>query len=325
MNNDRLATLRLDGERVASTVEFLTSYARTCVWELDANPEVSDDDNADSPVEPQSMTSVRWSRKLEAATSFCEAGQWAMLIDPGGALDLWRQAGQLYREVNFGFGFYLSAITRDIEPQSAEASNLTVAVALLANEARRLSDKEPSYGDIVFEDESGQRHVPFIGDLGDEVEYPQQQAYWLLAAAIFVAQYNNELLSQWVADLLEYSPNRYGAAPAGALGIPVGTLWRAAGWLTQPSDSGGPMLATTLGDLARRYEESVRPAMENTYLWQNGVAPVDVGNIDIAALTLGGYLVFGERFQNALRSELERLDAVARAQLEFALDLTHPG
>jgi hypothetical protein len=139
-----------------------------------------------------------------------------------------------------------------------------------------------------------------------------------------VAQYNNELLSQWVADLLEYSPNRYGAAPVGALGIPVGTLWRAAGSLMQPSDGGGPMLAATLGDLARRYEGSVRPAMENTYLWQNGIAPVDVGNVDIAALTLGGYLVFGERFQSTLRAELERLDAVARAQLDFALDLTNP-
>jgi hypothetical protein len=316
MAERHLETLRLTRDRVESRVQFLVSYAATCERERDVGHAFSDDDATAADPSGRPLTGERrWGRHLEAASSLCEGGQWAMLIDPSRALELWRRAGRLYRGVGFGFGYCLSAITSDVEPESNVASTLTLTVATLANQAARLAEQTPRKGFIQLEDD-GQRFRPPVTD---EMQYTQQQAYWLLAAATFAAR--DESLTPWVADLLEYSPNRYGADPVGALGIPIETLWRAAGALTQSSGSGGPLLAATLGDLARRYEVSIRPAMENSYLWQNCAAPVDVGSVDIAALTLSGHLVFGDGFRDALGAEMERASGVARAQLEVTLDL----
>lgn len=171
---------------------------------------------------------------------------------------------------------------------------------------------------------SGQEPYASTVVIPEELRRPQQQAYWLLAGATLAHARVEEPLRERVADLLRYSPNRYGGAPVGALGIPTATMWRAAGWFTDSPDAGARGLADLLGDLARRYEESVRPAMANTYLWENGAAPVDVGNVDIAALTLSGYLVFGEQFEASLRARRESLDDLARVQLDLAMNLAHP-
>jgi hypothetical protein len=314
-----LETLRLTRARVESRVQFLVSYAATCERERDVGHAFSDGDPAAEPKGRPLTGERRWNRQLEAASSLCEGGQWAMLIDPSRAFDLWRRAGRLYREVGLGFGYFLSVITSDVDPESDEAGTLKLTVATLATEAARLAERRPRIGFIYLEGENGRRFVPAITE---ETQYAQQQAYWLLAAATFGGQYGDESLTPSVADLLEHSPNRYGADPVGALGIPIETVWRAADALTQPPDSGSPTLAATLGELARRYAVSIRPAMENSYLWQNGAAPVDVGSVDIAALTLSGHLVFGDVFRNALRAEMERVSDVARAQLDIALDLT---
>ncbi|WP_283608460.1 hypothetical protein [Mycolicibacterium poriferae] len=294
------------------------SYATTCERERDVGHAFSDVEASADDANGHPLIGDRWwNRQLEAASSLCEGGQWAMLIDPSRALGLWRRAGQLYREVGFGFGYCLSVMTSDVEPSSDEARTLTGTVAVLGSQAARLLDRRPRTG-FIYGDEQGR---PFVPPVTEEMQYPQQQGYWLLAAVAFAARYGVEVLMPSVADLLEHSPNRFGADPVGALGIPVRTLWRVSNALTQPPESGVPMLAATLGDLARRYEESIGPAMENSYLWQNCAAPVDVGNIDVAVLTLSGHLVFGDVFRNALLAEMERLSDVAGAQLDIALDL----
>ena len=179
-----------------------------------------------------------------------------MLTDAERALRSWRSAGWLYREIGFGFGHYLLAITgtrgHDTEAITPMASALSQVVAYLGGDAPGLPE-------------------PLL--------YPQQQTYLLLAAATAAAGNRAEDLAGLGRLLVERSPLRSGVAPVGALGTPVRTLWQVADWLLNPSDGGAAGIAEVFLQVTRRYGEAMSLAMVNDYLWSNGAAPVDVGKL----------------------------------------------
>src|SRR5271166_547197 len=191
MNGDLLGTLGLSRSRVESTVDFLVAYANTC--ELERGEYRRPGDDTPGLITPQ-LSREQWNLHLEAASARCEAGQWAMLIDPVRALRLWSEAGRLYRDVRFGFGYYLSVITADYD---LETSNnflvLPFVIAMLARLTRPAVDQP-----------SQLKQTPPIPD---EFLQPQQQAYWLLAAATFVAQHDDEILVARIR-LMIRSPTR---------------------------------------------------------------------------------------------------------------------
>src|SRR4051812_7429948 len=100
MGMQQLEALGLAPARVEAAARFLRAYAEMCLRRQNALL-------ADEQRWRDNLPGEWWSLQVEAASSFCEAGQWAMLTDPRSALPLWRRAGQLFREVDFGFGYYL--------------------------------------------------------------------------------------------------------------------------------------------------------------------------------------------------------------------------
>lgn len=80
-----LGTLQLDSRQVRTAVDFLTSYANFVLGDSVA---VELDETAHA----------------DAATALRIAGQWAMLIDPGQALDLLANSAQIWRGMQFVIG-----------------------------------------------------------------------------------------------------------------------------------------------------------------------------------------------------------------------------
>ena len=112
MSLRHLATLQLDRDTVADSHNFLVGYAEMCVRESGDLP----------PGEHPRDRQRAWARRVEAATSYFEAGQWAMITNPEEAVRLWGDAGRLYRELDFGFGYYLWVTTLGVLPRIGRAS-----------------------------------------------------------------------------------------------------------------------------------------------------------------------------------------------------------
>src|SRR6185437_11525760 len=84
MSLGHLDTLQLDRDTVADTHNFLVGYAEMCMRE-----------SGDLPQDEHLKDRQRvWARRVEAATSYFEAGQWAMITNPEEAIRLGaKQAG----------------------------------------------------------------------------------------------------------------------------------------------------------------------------------------------------------------------------------------
>jgi hypothetical protein len=150
------------------------------------------------------------------------------------------------------------------------------------------------------------------------VSEPPQQAYIFLAAAA-TRDVANEYQS-FLRALAQTSLNRTGVIGVGALGVPIHRYWAlAAGFLEHEVDFDrmGPHLAA----IVARYAEAMELARVNRYLWENCAAPVDVGDIDIAGITVLlvdrlGY----DRFTGMVES-LPGVGAVGRALMEVGAEL----
>jgi hypothetical protein len=294
MSEAHLPTLGLSLKRVESRVGFLESYARSCLRQR-PEPEDGQDD---------------WNLTVEAASHLCEAGQWAMLVDARKALALWREAADLYYALRFGFGYYLSMVVgvNPVGQYSANvATDLRAAVRMLGR--GRITDEPPD------DDKRLVAPVPF-----DPMRHPQQQAYLVLAAARELAVYGDPSLRQDLLPLLDNSPHRVGVAPVGSLGMPIRTLWNAARLFA--TGDGATELPPLLSAMSVRYEQSMQLAMANQYLWNHGAAPVDVGNVDIATLTIAAYRTYREDFTERMEPMIETLPSLAKVQMQIGMELT---
>ena len=157
MSLEHLDTLQLDRDTVAATHNFLVGYAEMCMRESSDLP----------PGERLEERQRVWARRVEAATSYFEAGQWAMISNPEEAMRLWGEAGRLYRELDFGFGYYLWVTTLGSAAADRQGErDFTIADRLFTR-----------LGDLVSTDRRA------VG-LPEPLRHPQQQTYLMLAGAI---------------------------------------------------------------------------------------------------------------------------------------------
>jgi hypothetical protein len=308
MSGRHLETLQLSPERVAGAVRFLGSYGDLCLRE---HAQLIDqlERPADLAYEMERSQQL-WDLTVEAASSFCEAGQWAMLTDPPQALSLWRRAGQLYRQLDFGFGHYLLATTGEAEEPNGQLVSAIRAVA----RAGHVADHDPDIDE----------RLPELPVLPEPLLHPQQQAYLMLAGATMASRHSD--LRQPLSLLAQRSPHRRGVTPVGALGIPISTLWGVVDALMRLDPEALFLVARVIQDLSRRYDDAMRLAMVNQHLWRHAAAPVDVGSLDIAALTINAHRVFSQEygsstFLETLSHGTDDLPPLARSQVEIAMEM----
>jgi len=306
MSLGHLDTLQLDRDTVADTHNFLVGYAEMCMRE-----------SGDLPQDEHLKDRQRvWARRVEAATSYFEAGQWAMITNPEEAIRLWGEAGRLYRELDFGFGYYLWVTTLGSAAADRQGEpGFTIADRLFTR-----------LGDL---DSTDRRPV----GLPEPLRHPQQQTYLMLAGAIAsvviaggpyreIGEYPGPLGSDFYSMVVR-SHHYDGVIPVGALGFPVRMFWHLAATMMMPKDDSATAAAEMIGGLCGRYAEAVEQAMANLYLWRNGASPVYVGSFEVAALVINAMRAFGRgATQDALARVAAASSPFGRAQLEIALELT---
>jgi hypothetical protein len=247
--------------------------------------------------------------RVDVASSLRMAGQWAMLFDSQRASDLLARAAEIWHDMGYGFGTFVLAAVDPGRLDRAEFVNRLVQVA-------RLYDPRGI---------AGQLRVAQLQP-SEPLFYPQQQAYLLLAGASMWP------IFQLPLDILhiigDQSPHRRGAAPVGALGIPIRLYWDIARRLLQTENKetdDEQSAASVAQDLARMglaYSQSVDSAMANERLWFNAASPVDVGDIDIVSIALAAARRLGtELTRTHLQAAAEELDATARVPLELANEM----
>lgn len=236
--------LQFDEEQAGIAADFFESYANTVLDRSDALSEAE---------------------LMDAASSLREAGQWALLFDPGRARRLLNHAGRLWLSMGHPFGAFLIAAFWTEESDRFVAAPYADEVTRRAPQART-PDKvqRPSLS----------------------LTYPHQQAYLLLAlAAVPDGTDRFGPLAEFAAS----SPQHNGVAPIGALGAPIRLYWRIATALLesptgQQRESTASNIAGSLAEIAEVYGRTIDSAMANRYLWQGGGAPVEVADLDIVGV-----------------------------------------
>lgn len=304
MTAQNLQDMSLGLDQVQATVRFLEAYANTALAELEAlhwsdGPVDRTPGPSGFPLTEEPAFSVA----ADAATSLREAGQWLLYLDPGRAADLLAHSGRLFRDMGQPFGLYLLAMTGDV-------------------------DRDPPYAmvgkmlDVVGRGWTAADDGP---DAWPALRHPQQQTYLLLAAA--GSRPLRDEFRYPLEQITENSVHRRGVLPVGALGTPIRYLWDVARHLAAERPESVRVVSQHLVGMCRRYAETMALAQVNTYLWSNGAAPVDVGDVDIAgiaALTArryGGDTVLGALGNAGLRDGDER---IALAPVAAGLALADP-
>lgn len=320
MSAHHLEALRLVPERVERASRFRTSYADLCmreVAELRERPKGTSHSAMDGD-----SSRMGWGLLAEAASGYFEAGQWAMLIDPPTALALWQRAGEVYRRLDFGFGYYLHAIIKG--PQSlASIDN--------AEDARIADRMWDSLRAVMVASHTVDEDLrsPESVQLPEPLRHAQQQTYLILAGAAVVGTATGDQVFMGVSRRTLYSmvvrsPHYGGVTPVGALGVPINVLWQLAATIMQPKTDGLEQAVAIIGGLARRYDDTIQQAMANDHLWRNAAAPVDVGSFDIASIIMIAYQVFGaDRLEENLDRVIRDLPITGRGQIDMALELAH--
>src|SRR4051812_27469955 len=96
--------LQISRQHVEAIVGFLHAYANTCVRELDALSQLF----SDSELEPNDDRV--WTIATDAASTFREAGQWALMTDVNRGRSLLSRSATLFAQLEHGFGPFLEVI-----------------------------------------------------------------------------------------------------------------------------------------------------------------------------------------------------------------------
>jgi hypothetical protein len=252
-------------------------------------------------VQSSSSDLTRENALMDAASSLRAAGQWAILLDPERAVSLFRVSAQIWHRMGYGFGTFLLAA---------------------------FAPGELSYGEMV--DRLNRIAQPYTQDniqadsqqgLLEPLLYPQQQVYLLLAETGMSRQM--DLPAGVIRSFADQSPHRRGVAPVGSLGTPLRVYWDIARhFLDSNDDRTAALVARTLSEMARSYAEAIDSAMANERLWFNAASPVDVGNIDTAAISMVAARRLGfDLTRQHLESVTDNLNPIARVPLELAIEM----
>jgi hypothetical protein len=300
MSIQHLITMEVSEERVLAAVNFLTDYGSMCVTEADH------DRDAQVRGISEEEQDRRWTLLADAASSFREAGQWALCFDPQRGRELLDRAGDIFYRLGYPFGAYLLVSTG------------TWAGHAPARDLGRSIDWV-TYLNGLGEGPPDERNLA-------PLQHPQQQAYLALACAgsPFIAHELDARLGL----LLDRSPQRSGVSPVGALGTPARRYWETAAALHRVT--GDETAVNTIADhvtaMSRRFAEASELAMANAHTWTNASAPVDIGDIDIVGTTAMAARRFGvTAMQGALDRRSDGLPRFARIQLEIAMEFARAG
>jgi hypothetical protein len=297
-------------DQARRAASFLEAYGNTAEQELARaiGPMPSPDaDTKNQPFlrEPDDY----YAAAADAASAFREAAQWWLYIDPMRARASLSRSGRLFHAIGQPFGLFLRTVAEDVDIETLDRA---FRPALRTLGSRRSLDERSSFW-------------------APAVQYPQQQVYLLLAGCARVEALED--LTPEIFEILEASPHRDGATPIGALGTPIRRLWDVARHLHRRESDAPLNIARHLAAMCRQYEEIMTLATVNSYLWRNGAAPVDVGDIDISGVTAMAARVFGpdileaavHEFIDPYQDNLIQVDSQGRlalapfeAGLEFA-------
>jgi hypothetical protein len=283
-----LETLRLDPQRVQAAAGFFEDYASY----IAAQPPAANGDET---------------ALADVATALRIAGQWSMLIDMRRASELLGRSAEIWYGMQYGFGAFVLAA---VAPDRLTRSDLTRSLAFLARPleaARRSSEAaEPA-------DEQQPTPAPLL--------HPQQQGYLLLAGVAMGRRL--DIRDEIPRVIAERSPHRRGVAPMGALGTPLRVYWHIAdSFLTRGDQEAARLMASDLASMAATYARVIDAAMANELLWSNAAAPVDVADLDIAAIAVAGARRLGpDVTKYHLQIAAEGLNATARVPMELALEM----
>lgn len=238
---------------------------------------------------------------VDAATSLRAAGQWAMLLDVRRAADLLEASARIWRRLGYGYGTFLLAAFAPNELKPEEMVRLLAPLAQPYASGRIRSVEEYR--------------------LPEPLLHPQQQVYLLLAETGMSRQM--DLPTQVLSLFADQSPHRRGVAPVGSLGTPVRVYWNIARhFLDRDDERTAALVAHDLAAMAASYAESIDSAMANERLWFNAAAPVDVGDIDTAAIAkIAARRLGADLTITHLRSVIDGLGAIARVPVELAIEM----
>src|SRR5262249_39296961 len=205
MGAEHLAAMEITVEQAQDAVDFLEAYGEFSLRELEEQWSVQERTSGGGEVS-LAGEDRSWTLRVDAASSFREAGQWALCFDPARARQLLDRAGSLFFGLGHAFGAYLRVVAGpwSQEPPIGEFRDSLDGVAYLSGlpTARR---------DIA---------VPA------PLRHPQQQAYLVVASAGSPGA--SRELGGRLREILANSPHRTGVVPVGALGTPIRRYWQMA-------------------------------------------------------------------------------------------------
>lgn len=292
-NRDHLQNVGIEEVRVTNAIDFYESYANTVQDELS---QVANRLESARDQELVRLNEYQWQLSVDAASSFRQAGHWALLVDINRARLLLGRAGRVFQDLGHAFGLFLLTASRTSEP----AGSRDVEVLLQLH--------QPVRPDQVHE-------------VSEAMYHPQQQAYLLLALCA-----NPQIAEQYYPDLrlvCSKSPHRQGGTPVGALSIPIRHYWATASALLD--GHGDQFIREHMAPFVNRYMDNVLSARSNKYLWDHAAAPVDVADVDaIGVVSLAVQRLGREAIASQLddRQELGfALPAIGRSMLEIGVEL----
>jgi hypothetical protein len=262
--SDGLSPLDIGLTEAARTADLFESYATYAAGEIASSPE-----------------ETRWQAAVDAASAYRTAGQWALLIDPLRARRLLLNAAENFFST-YGYSAFLRAVA-GLPPRNV----LGDSQQLLALNPQPLppatEEVAPGHQDDLnsFDDGEEGEAEGDSEDMQPSLQYPQQQAYLLLALSA-----ERELPRQARNDLLAVSQHvgrMHEGHAIGSVGLPLWRFWRAAQLLLEGRLA--ELAAEVLVPLDHRYTDVTRGAQSNSYLWNNAASPVDVVDLEIVGLT----------------------------------------
>jgi hypothetical protein len=300
MSIEHLRRVGIDVNRVTNAIAFYESYANTVQDELfQVTSQLASARDRDLV----RLNDYRWQLSVDVASSFREAGQWALLIDIDRARRLLSRSGRIFEGLGHAFGLFLLVACRMLQSADSKGrSQRDVEVLLQLNQL------------------TGTRRNQ-VHDVPEAMYHPQQQAYLLLALCAtpeIAERYSTQLHT-----VCSESPHGEGGTPVGALGIPIRHYWATASALLD--GNGDQFIGEHLTPFVNRYMDNVLSARSNKYLWDHAASPVDVADVDaigvvsLAVQRFGRHIIGPQLYD---RGELEfGLPAIGSSLLEIGYEL----
>jgi hypothetical protein len=298
MNDRLIEVLGVDPEHIARRADFYEHYAATLTEAATDERALGVADDTDG-----------WRTAACVATALRFAAQYALLVDSQRAIRLMREAAGTYLDLGVPYGYLLLATANpdavaprmfsdrgQLSPSDGEARNGRLAAAASAHPAQL------TYLLLVM---SGDRAV------AGELREARKTLHERLSA--------------------------HSTAPVGPQSLPVdfylafcdtlATLNNREQRFTREEPL-SRQIVRTLGQMGRRYEDGIKRARANQYLWEHQQAPVDIVDLDIVGMTVIADVAMehaGMDLNRDIRSATDESPTLAMLPMYAGLELHQHG